>query len=118
MEEKKFKLSVSDWELTFEDGEIVTAVTVMKETTTSNANGKASISLQNATFSTDIYSKFKDNVKVPDIKQNFVLLNGKNEIVSKEERHYPNMMIKMVGMSGEEGEPSIEKIVFSTVKER
>lgn len=57
-------------------------------------------------------------VYILTIKQNFVLLNQSGQVVSREERIYPNMMIKAMGMSGEEGETSVEKIVFSTLKEK
>jgi hypothetical protein len=113
---EKFKLNVSNWELTFEDGQIVNLDNVLKESSTINANGKSSIRIEHATFNTNFLDLFKQGAKISNINQKFELFDNIGAVADKLEYNYSNMEIKSLTITGNKDEPGIEKIIFATNK--
>lgn len=94
---RKFKVSVSDWEIIFDSGETVVLNTLIRESVSMFADGKVNIKLNNATFDPKFISLFKEGAKVTNIKQKFDLRNCYGEITDEEiEYDYVEFYIKNV----------------------
>jgi hypothetical protein len=96
MSEKVFKVSVSDWEITFDTDEIVKFTAVISEDVFIRADGKSKVKLTNADFDPKFIDLFKKDVKVKEVKQSFQLINSEGSIKEMVEYNYLWMTAKNV----------------------
>jgi hypothetical protein len=93
---RKFKTSVSDWLLTFENKEEVAIETITKEIVTMFSSGKSNILLVDACFDSHFIDLFKENAVLSNIKQTFELRNSLGEKSDTIEYEYVNMKISKI----------------------
>jgi hypothetical protein len=99
--DKKFKIGVSDWCLTFENGEVVFIKTLTHEIVSISADGHSNIRLSNACFDTKFIDLFMKNAKLNEVKQEFYLFDScSDRSENMIEYNYHSMKIKNISMIG------------------
>jgi len=96
MADKKFKIGVSDWEVTFESGEVVIFNTVISESVTTFADGREKIKLENATFDAKFIELFKKGIKTIGLKEKFILMDSTGDIKESLEYNHICQNIKNI----------------------
>lgn len=112
MGNKSFKVSVSDWEVSFPDGESVVFDALTEETVYFTADGKIKISFKSVTFDKKFLTYFRNEENVVDIRQRFELKNPLGETVEDMEYGYPSMKIKNMKIISKSDEVAEANIVF------
>ncbi len=96
MKDNRFITGVSDWEITFENGEKVILDALMQETIKIHADTRKKIKINNATFNSKLVDLFKNGININNLKQTFDVVNSENNVVDEVEYNYKDLYIDNV----------------------
>lgn len=95
----KFKVGVSDWELTLDDKTKIFLKTIIRESVDIHADGTTKIELKNANFDKEFVDRFKEGALVSNVHQNFDLRNSVGQSVELADYDYKDMKISKIRIS-------------------
>lgn len=91
---KRFKIGVSNWELVFDDEEIIKISQLKSEKVEYTCDGDINIELNNACFVQEVIDKITKKSKVLKVKQSFILTDG--DILYNDEYEYDDLNLNII----------------------